>query len=62
MRILTAVLPDIAGSTSIEYAFIACLIAMAAVGSVGAAGNALSNTLFFASNQMSAAPAISGKG
>jgi len=62
MRIATAVLPDTVGSTSIEYAFIACLIAIAAAGSMSAAGNALGNTLFVASNQMNAAPALNSKG
>jgi Flp pilus assembly pilin Flp len=62
MRIATAVWSNTVGSTSIEYAFMACLIAIAAVGGMGLAGNAVGNTLTTASNQMSAAPALSPKG
>jgi Flp pilus assembly pilin Flp len=50
------------GATSIEYAFVACLIAVAAMGSMGLAGNAVGNTLNVASSQMNAAPALHPKG
>lgn len=57
----TALRADRTGSTSIEYAFIACLIAIAAVGGTAAMGNALGTTLSTASTQMDTAPAIAHK-
>ncbi len=50
------------GATSIEYAFIACLIAVAALGSMSAAGNAVGTTLNLTTNQMNAAPGMNPKG
>ncbi len=44
LRVLTRFLDDESGATSIEYAFIASLIAVAAIVAMGAVGNALENT------------------
>ena len=61
MPALHAIRTDARGTTSVEYAFIAVLIAIAAMGSTSAVGNALGTTLTTASTQMDKAPAIAGK-
>jgi Flp pilus assembly pilin Flp len=53
---------DTCGATAIEYAFIVCLIAVAALGSMGLAGNAVGNTLNVATTQINTAPAMNPKG
>jgi Flp pilus assembly pilin Flp len=62
MRRAGTIWTNAAGATSIEYALIASLIAMAAMGSTALAGNALGNTLTTASNQLNNAPALHAKG
>ena len=44
LQVLTRFLDDESGATAIEYAFIASLIAVAAIVAMGAVGNALENT------------------
>jgi Flp pilus assembly pilin Flp len=61
MRIARQFLADTCGATAIEYGFLVCLIAIAAMGSMGLAGNALANTLFGVSNSINSAPATVGK-
>ncbi len=43
------------GATAIEYGLIAALIAVAAIGAMGALGNAISNTMQEAADEMSGA-------
>jgi pilus assembly protein Flp/PilA len=43
------------GATAIEYGLIAALIAVAAIGAMGALGNAIGNTLNNAANEMEGA-------
>lgn len=61
MPAMLAIRTDARGTTSVEYAFIATLIAIAAMGSTAAVGNALGSTLTTASTQMDKAPAIAPK-
>jgi len=44
MKVLTKLSKDESGVTAIEYAFIAALIAVAAIGSIGLIGTDLSGT------------------
>jgi pilus assembly protein Flp/PilA len=44
MKVLTKLFKDESGVTAIEYAFIAALIAVAAIGSIGLIGTDLSGT------------------
>ena len=49
------------GATSVEYSFLVCLLALAAMGGMSLAGNALASTLMISANTMTSAPAIAGK-
>jgi Flp pilus assembly pilin Flp len=60
MRIATRFFADTCGATAIEYGFLVGLIALAALGSMGLAGNAVANTLFAASNTINTAPGVTG--
>ena len=61
MAFLHSLITDHSGATAIEYSLLVGLIALGTVGAIGAAGNALGNTLFTAGNQMTNAPALAAK-
>jgi len=61
MRIIATLASDTSGVTVIEYGLLTGLIAIAALVGIGQVGNALGNTLFTASNEISTAQSLPAK-
>jgi pilus assembly protein Flp/PilA len=57
MAFFKTIIRDRSGATAVEYGFLVCLIAIAAMGSMAMFGNSLSNTLMISSTNMSNAAA-----
>ena len=62
MRHARRFIANTCGATTVEYGFMVCLIALAAMGSMGVFSNILGNTLMLSANTMTNAPGIAGKG
>lgn len=52
---------DCSGATSIEYAFLVAMIALALIGSLNLAGTAVGSTMTTAANRLDTAPAFQNK-